>query len=78
MKSFEQFSIRDYVLLIRRRIICLLTTAVLVGAASAAYLLHIPSVYKSETTILASGRVVPEDYIRSIDRQSPNDLIDFI
>src|SRR5207249_11186403 len=42
------------------------------------YVWRLPSVYKSETTIAVSNRLVPEDYIRSIDRQTNADRMDFV
>src|SRR5262249_10280405 len=41
------------------------------------YVWRMPSVYKSETTILVSDRFLPEDYIGSIVRQSAMDRMEF-
>ena len=51
--------------------------AILVSVGTAVYVWRMPSIYKSETTILVSDRLVPEDYIGSLVKQSVMDRIEF-
>src|SRR5262245_52538661 len=78
MKKFEDLTIGDYASIIRRRIWYLIITPVLVTFGTVAYVWQLPSFYKSETTIQMSGRLLPEDYIRSLDRQTTNERMDFV
>ena len=78
MKNFQDLSFTDYFKIIRRRIWWVIVTAFLISAASAVYLRRLPSMYKSETTIMGSSRLLPEDYIGSLVRESVTDRIDFV
>src|SRR5436189_3427353 len=78
MRNLEHLNVKDFVAILLRRIWYLLVTCILVTAGGLFYVWHLPSIYKSETTIVIAGRIVPEDYIRSIDRGTTNDRIDFV
>jgi polysaccharide chain length determinant protein (PEP-CTERM system associated) len=77
MKNFQDLTINDYLRIVRRRIWYLIITTVLVSIGSVVYVWRMPSIYKSETTILVSDRLLPEDYIGSLVRQSVMDRIEF-
>jgi polysaccharide biosynthesis transport protein len=78
MKSFQDLSIPDYFTIIYRRIWYVIITACVVFAVAFVYIRRMPSMYKSETTIMVTGRLLPEDYINSLFRESSADRIDFI
>lgn len=78
MKKLESLTINDYIAIFRRRIWYILVIPFLVGIATVVYVRKLPHTYQSETTIAMSGRFVPEDYIRSIDRETNIDRLDFI
>src|SRR5262245_36322408 len=78
MKSFEDLNITDYFKIIRRRIWYVVVVAVLVSAIGVLYVRRLPNLYKSETTIMLSNRLVPEDYIGSLVRETATDRIDFV
>lgn len=77
MKNFQDFTLTDYLRILRRRIWYLILPLVLVSVGTVVYVSQMPSVYKSETSILVSDRLLPEDYIGSLVRQSVADRIDF-
>ncbi len=78
MKNFENLTISDYVDIARRRIWYAVITTILVVAGTVVYALHLPAIYKSETTIAISSRFLPENYLPTIDRQTVNDRMDFV
>jgi polysaccharide chain length determinant protein (PEP-CTERM system associated) len=78
MKKLENLTISDYIAIFRRRIWYVLGVTVLVSAGAVWYALQLPLIFRSETTIAMSSRLVPEDYIRSIDRQTNSDQMDFV
>ena len=78
MKTFQDLSFTDYFKIIRRRIWWVIVPAFLISASSAVYLRRLPSMYKSETTIMGTSRLLPEDYIASLVRESVTDRIDFV
>src|SRR5690242_10607888 len=78
MIKIENLGLKDFFTIIRRRIWYVIVTAVLVSSAAVTYVWYLPSTYKSETTILLAGRLLPEDYIRSIDRGTAVERIDFV
>jgi polysaccharide biosynthesis transport protein len=78
MKNLESLTIGDYIAIFRRRIWYVLVITVLVSVGAVLYALQLPPVFRSETTIAMSARLVPEDYIRSIDRQTNSDQMDFV
>jgi polysaccharide biosynthesis transport protein len=53
-------------------------TTILATAATAVYVTQLPSIYRSETTIAINSRFLPEDYIKSIDRQTNADRLNFV
>jgi polysaccharide biosynthesis transport protein len=77
MKNFQDLTIHDYLGIVRRRLWYLVIPAVLVSLGSAIYVWRLPSIYKSETSILVSERILPEDYIGSLVRQSVIDRLEF-
>src|SRR5215467_6901989 len=78
MKNFQDLSIGDCLQILRRRVGYLIVTTILASAGAAVYIWQMPSVYKSETTILVADRILPEDYIGSIVRDSVTARIDFV
>jgi capsular exopolysaccharide synthesis family protein len=78
MRDFGSLSLRDYASIIRRRLWYLIFTPILIGAGTFVYVQRMPSIYKSVTTITVPPRVVPEDYIPSLDRLTSNELIAFV
>src|SRR5215831_1409921 len=78
MRDFGSLSLRDYASIIRRRLWYLIFTPILIGAGTFVYVQRMPSIYKSVTTITVPPRVVPEDYIPSLDRLTSNELIGFV
>src|SRR5262245_34671593 len=77
MKNFQDLTVNDYLRIVRRRIWYLIIPTVLVSVGTAGYVWRMPSWYRSETTILVSDRLLPEDYIGSLVRQSIADRIEF-
>ena len=65
MKNFQDLSISDYLQLLRRRVGYLIVTTIVAAVAAGIYIWQMPSIYKSETTILVAERLLPEDYIGS-------------
>ncbi|HYR88028.1 MAG TPA: polysaccharide biosynthesis tyrosine autokinase [Terriglobia bacterium] len=78
MTNLENLSINDYIAIFRRRIWYVVVITILVTAGVVVYALQLPPIYRSETTIAMSARLVPEDYIRSIDRRTNSDQMDFV
>jgi tyrosine-protein kinase Etk/Wzc len=78
MKNFQDLSISDLLQILRRRIGYLIVATTLACAGSAIYIWKMPSIYQSETTILVADRILPEDYIGSIVRDSVTARIDFV
>src|SRR5215831_16597896 len=77
MKNIQDLTVTDYLRILRRRIWYWIIPAVLISIGTAVYAWRLPSIYKSETTILVSERLLPEDYIGSLVRQSVADHIEF-
>src|SRR6266446_1164682 len=78
MTNLENLSINDYIAIFRRRIWYVVVITILVTAGVVVYALQLDPIYKSETTIAMATRLVPEDYIRSLDRQTNADQMDFV
>src|SRR5437762_4901998 len=78
MKSLENLTLTDYVAIFRRRYWYVVVTTILVTTGTMLYVKTLPSIYRSETTIAISSRFLPEDYIKSIDRQTSADRMDFV
>jgi polysaccharide biosynthesis transport protein len=78
MKSIENLTVSDYITIFRRRFWYVVVPTILATAATAFYVKQLPSIYRSETTIAINSRFLPEDYIKSIDRQSTADRMDFV
>jgi len=78
MTNLENLSINDYIAIFRRRIWYVVVITILVTVGVAVYAMKLPPIYRSETTIAMSARLVPEDYIRSIDRRTNSDQMDFV
>jgi polysaccharide chain length determinant protein (PEP-CTERM system associated) len=78
MTNLENLTISDYIAIFRRRIWYVVVITILVTAGTVVYALQLPPIYKSETTIAMATRLVPEDYIRSLDRQTNADQMDFV
>jgi succinoglycan biosynthesis transport protein ExoP len=78
MKNLENLTLGDYVAIFRRRFGYVVSTALIVTAGTVIYVKQLPPVYMSETTITVSGRFLPDDYIRSIDRETNSERMDFV
>jgi polysaccharide chain length determinant protein (PEP-CTERM system associated) len=78
MKNVESLTVSDYIAIFRRRMWYVIVITILVTSGAVVYALRLTPVYKSETTIAVSGRLLPEDYIQSIDRQTSTDQMDFV
>src|SRR5437868_5125941 len=78
MKNFQNLGVEDFVGILRRRIWYIILTTVVVSAASIYYVSRLPSVYRSDTFILVTNRIVPEDYIASIVRDTVADRMNFV
>jgi succinoglycan biosynthesis transport protein ExoP len=78
MTNLESLTINDYLTIFRRRIWYVVVVTILVTAGTVVYVKTLPAIYRSETTIAMSSRLVPEDYIRSLDRQTNNDQMEFV
>src|SRR5258707_15419598 len=77
MKNLQDLTAQDYLRLLRRRIWYIVIPTILISIGAAVFVWRMPSIYKSETTILVSDRLLPEDYIGSLVRQSISDRIEF-
>src|SRR5262249_1315625 len=78
MKDLQKLTISDYLRIFRRRIWYLVLTTVFGTAGAGVYARYLPPVYRSETTILVSGRLLPDDYVGSIVHESVADRIEFV
>src|SRR5688572_1973396 len=78
MKALENLTIHDYLAIFRRRMWYVVMITGFISVGTVLYVLRLPSIYQSETTIAITGRLVPEDYIRSIDRQTSSDQMNFV
>jgi capsular polysaccharide biosynthesis protein len=78
MKSPENLALSDYITIFQRRFWYVAVVTILVTADTAVYMKQLPSIYRSETTIAMSSRLLPEDYVKSIDRRTNADRIDFV
>src|SRR4030095_7586279 len=78
MKNFQDFTVTDYLRTIRRRKWYLVLPAVLISSGACVYAWWAPSIYRSETTIQVTNRILPEDTIGSIIRESTADRIEFV
>jgi polysaccharide chain length determinant protein (PEP-CTERM system associated) len=78
MKNIEDLRISDCLKMVRRRFWYLVVPAFTVTALAAAVIKTLPRVYRSETTVQVSSRLLPEDYIGSIVRETVTDRIDFV
>src|SRR5262245_50972334 len=78
MKNFQDLSASDYMQILRRRVVYLIVTTIVASVAAGWYIWQMPSIYKSETTILVADRILPEDYIGSLTRDSITGRIEFV
>src|SRR5262245_48937391 len=78
MRNFQSLEFTDYLRIIRRRILYLIIPAVLASAGTVVYVSRLPSVYRSSTTIAVSPRLLPDDYIGSLVRETAGDRIAFV
>jgi len=78
MKNFQDLNVSDCIQILRRRILYLVVTTIVASVAAGIYIWRMPSIYKSETTILVAERILPEDYIGSLTRDSITGRIDFV
>src|SRR5262245_23006220 len=61
----KKYTPEDLLAILWRRRWLLVTPLVVIGFVSAGYALHLPNVYRSDTTILVVPQRVPESYVRS-------------
>src|SRR5262245_42734914 len=78
MKNFQDLNVSDGLQILRRRLGYLIVTTIVVSVGAGIYIRSMPSIYKSETTILVAERILPEDYIGSLTRDSVSARIDFV
>jgi polysaccharide biosynthesis transport protein len=78
MKNFQDLSIRDYFGILRRRLWYFVVPAVLISAGACVFAWFQAPFYKSETTIQVTNRLLPNDYIDSLIRETPADRIEFV
>src|SRR5262245_27757740 len=78
MKNFQDLSPADYFRILRRRIWYFIIPAVLISAGSCYYAWNQAPFYKSEMTIQVTNRLLPDDYIASLVRETPADRIEFV
>src|SRR5688572_17820670 len=78
MKNFQDLSVGDYLRILRRRIWYFVVPAVVVGVGVGVFVWLQPNYYKSETTIQVANRLVPDDYIGSLVRETTADRIEFV
>lgn len=77
MRNFENLTVTDYFSILRRRIWYVIGTAFLVGVATFLYVWQMKPNYVSETTIFVAGRLIPENYVESIVRDTNQERIEF-
>jgi len=65
MKNLQDLQLADYLSLLRRRVLWILCSGVVIGVATYLYLKTLPDIYRSETVILIEPQKVPSDYVRS-------------
>ncbi|MBZ5538254.1 MAG: hypothetical protein LAO31_20060 [Acidobacteriia bacterium] len=75
MKDFSSFRIEDYVSMFWRRKWYAIVTAVVITAAGVLYALHMPAIYRSETTILVQAQGISEGYVKPTDTSRPEDRL---
>src|SRR5262245_54132448 len=78
MKNFENLTISDYLSMLRRRFWYIVAVTLLVTIGTTAYVLQLRPTFTSETTIFVFGRLVAENYVDSIVRDSNQDRIEFV
>jgi succinoglycan biosynthesis transport protein ExoP len=78
MRNFQSLDFLDYLRIIRRRILYLIIPAVLASAGTIVYVSRLPSMYRSSTTIAVNPRLLPDDYIGSLVRETATDRIAFV
>src|SRR5262245_30928993 len=78
MKTLQSLSIADYFKILRRRIWYIVITTAVVGVAATTYVWRLPPLYKSETVIMVSPRLLPENYIAPLVQETAADRIDFV
>jgi polysaccharide chain length determinant protein (PEP-CTERM system associated) len=78
MKDFSHLDLQGYWKIFLRRIWYFIVTFLLVGSGAAVYIWRLPPSYKSTTTIMATPRFIPEDYIGPIFRENINDRMESV
>jgi polysaccharide chain length determinant protein (PEP-CTERM system associated) len=64
MKSLHDLQLADYLEILRRRIVWVLGSGIVMGVATYLYVSTLPDIYTSETVILVEPQKVPSDYVR--------------
>ena len=75
MKDFRTLHPMDYLRILRRRWLYAVLAFLLVAGGIGAYAWRMPNVYKSEATVAVESPPVPQDYVRSSDRATPEERI---
>jgi polysaccharide chain length determinant protein (PEP-CTERM system associated) len=78
MKNFENLTFGDYLSILRRRKWYAVVTAFIVSVGAFVYALQIKPTFISETTIFVAGRLIPENYVDSIVRETNPERIEFV
>jgi polysaccharide biosynthesis transport protein len=78
MKKFESLTVEDYISIIRRRIWYVVGVTFVVSVATFHYVRQIKPTYLSETTMSMAGRLVPENYVDSIARETNPERMEFV
>jgi polysaccharide biosynthesis transport protein len=75
MKNFKNLETQEYLQIFWRRKWYFLLTFVSVVSGVTVYAFRLQPIYKSETKIMVESAAVPEDYVRPVDRSTPQDRI---
>jgi uncharacterized protein involved in exopolysaccharide biosynthesis len=75
MKNIQDLKLPDYLAILRRQIVWIVGSGIVVGLATHLYLRTLPDIYKSETVILVEPQQVPSDYVRPTSTGSIESLL---
>jgi uncharacterized protein involved in exopolysaccharide biosynthesis len=78
MKNFKNLEAREYFQIFWRRKWYFLVTIVLVVTGVTVYAFRLQQLFRSDTKIMVESASVPEDYVRQVDRSTPQDRISAI
>jgi succinoglycan biosynthesis transport protein ExoP len=78
MKNFKNLDAREYFQIFWRRKWYFVITSVLVITGVTVYAFRLTQYYRSQTRFIVESALVPADYVRPIDRSTPQDRISAI